>query len=349
MIYPYKYLDNHPIENLHSYLVHFFSTMFANSNNIFDVDTLICSEFKEIFNTYEKISTPLKKIFITYHTLPVDSKNTLKEAFEKNNRIADICSNLIEPIQYYELDTKIQTDLYDFYVFLWETALDYKKVKEKGASVTSHFEQFVDHTHQKVLICPFCGIESLLSTYDAKDGKRNDYDHYILKKLYPFNSVNFKNLAPMCHNCNSKYKGQKDTIFKDKNKISRRKVFFPFDTTLASNIIEVTIDSDEVTLFDNDNWTINISDTQGHIEELESWNEIFDIKSRYKNKIKQLEKVWIGGILKKYQKEKLRGRYNEIFFREDILDDIDVLELQNGIIQQAYYNFFFENLDIEIF
>lgn len=351
MIYPYKYLENHPIEKLHSYLDFFFSAMFINTSNTFDENILIHQNFKDIYDNYEKISTPLKEIFRIYHTLSSPKQKKLKEAFENNNKIAEICSNTIEPIQYFELDSSIQTIIYDFYIFLWENALAYKKIIDDGSSVTIHFEGFVKPTHQQVLICPFCGLETLLSSNDAKDGKRDDYDHYVPKKLYPFNSVNFKNLVPMCHRCNSKYKGQKDTIFKEKNKISRRKVFFPFDSTLASNKIEVKIevkiDTDEVTLSDNDNWTIHISDLQGHSEELESWNDIFDIKSRYKNRIIQFDKVWIERILKKYRREISRGTYEKTLFQEDLLDDINIFDTQNGVIQRAYYDFLFENLDFQ--
>jgi hypothetical protein len=348
MIYPYKYLENHPIEKLHSYLNFFFSVMFNDANKRFNKSKLIHSDFRGIFDHYEKISKPLRKIFKVYHTLTTTEQRKLKNAFENNNKIAEICSNAIEPIQYFELDSSIRDVIYDFYIFLWESALAYKNVVDNGSSVTAHFEEFVNPTYQQVLICPFCGLETLLSSNDAKDGKRDDYDHYIPKKLYPFNSVNFKNLVPMCHRCNSKYKGQKDTIFKERNKVSRRKVFFPFDSSLASNKIELKIDTDEVTLSDNDNWTICISDSQGYNEEIESWNDIFDIKSRYKNKIKQFEKVWIEGILKKYKREISRGTYEKSLFQEDFLDDIDIFDTVNGIIQHAYYDFFFENLDLEL-
>ena len=54
--------------------------------------------------------------------------------------------------------------------------------------------------------------------------KREAYDHYLPKVLYPFNSINFRNLAPACHECNSTYKLGKDPAH---NPAGRRKAFNP--------------------------------------------------------------------------------------------------------------------------
>jgi len=342
MIYPYKYLDNHRIEKLHNYLENFFEKMFFKCDSTFDKNILVEKDFENIFDSYEKISEPLKSIFSKYQNLPQASKEKVIEAFEKNNLIEDICANRIEPIQYSELNITIKTELYNFYKSLWETILGYQKVIDDSCSVTIHFQEFVDPFHQDVLICPFCGLEQLLSKGDAEDGKRDDYDHYLPKKLYPFNSINFKNLAPMCHRCNSKYKGQKNTIMDVKN--NRRKVFYPYDTALFNNEIVVEIDTDEEELSDKDTWNLEINASLGYVEELNSWNNIFDIQQRYKNRIVQLERTWKKGLLKKYQKRKSRGNFSKEDFKEDILDDIEILEQVNGIIQLAYYHYFLKNI-----
>jgi hypothetical protein len=342
MIYPYKYLDNHRIEKLHNYLDYFFKKMFLECDSTFDKNILIEEDFKDIFDSYEKVSKPLKNIFSQYQKLPQASKEKILEAFTKNNMIEDICSNKIEPIPYFELDNAIKTELYDFYKSLWETVLGYKKVIDDGCSVTTHFKEFTDSIHQDILICPFCGLENLLSKGDAEDGKRDDYDHYLPKKLYPFNSINFKNLVPMCHRCNSKYKNQKNTVVDiEKNK---RKVFYPYDASLVDNRIIIEIDTEEEELSDKNKWDIIINASLDYVEELNSWNDIFDIKQRYKNRIIQLERTWKEGILKKYRRQKARGDFNKEYFEEDILDDIEVLEQVNGIIQLAYYQYFLENI-----
>ena len=342
MIYPYKYLDNHRIEKLHKYLDDFFKKMFFESNSTFDKNILVEENFKDIFDEYEKVSKPLKSIFSKYQKIPQSSKQKVLEAFEKNNMIEDICSNKIEPITYLELDEVIKTELYDFYKSLWETVLSYKKVVDNGCSVTTHFQEFTDSLHQDILICPFCGLENLLSKGDAEDGKRDDYDHYLPKKLYPFNSVNFKNLVPMCHRCNSKYKGQKNTVA-DKQK-NKRKVFYPYDMSLFDNKISIKIDTEEEELSDKNRWNIIIDSSLDYSEELKSWDDIFDIKQRYKNRIVQLERTWKERLLKKYRREKKRGNFNKEDFEEYMLDDIQVLEQVNGIIQLAYYQYFFDNV-----
>ena len=342
MIYPYKYLDNHRIEKLHNYLENFFQNMFFECDSTFDKNILVEKDFENIFDSYEKISKPLKSIFRKYQHLPQESKEKIIKAFEQNNMIEDICAKKIKPITYLELDDVIRTELYDFYKSLWETILGYQKVIDDSCSVTIHFKEFTDSLHQDILICPFCGLQNMLSKGDAEDGKRDDYDHYLPKKLYPFNSINFKNLVPMCHNCNSKYKGQKNTVMDvEKN---RRKVFYPYDTVLFDNEIVVEIDTDEEELSNKDTWDIKINASLGYVEELNSWNDIFDIQQRYKNRIVELEKIWKNRLLEKYRKQKARGNFNKEYFKEDILDDIKVLEQVNGIIQLAYYHYFLKNI-----
>ena len=55
--------------------------------------------------------------------------------------------------------------------------------------------------------CPYCGIADIKGQHHRL---KDAYDHYLPKSIYPFNSVNFKNLAPMCHECNSSYKLAKE-------------------------------------------------------------------------------------------------------------------------------------------
>jgi hypothetical protein len=71
--------------------------------------------------------------------------------------------------------------------------------------------------------CPFCGIGNIKSPHHTK---REAHNHYLPKALYPFNSINVRNLAPTCHECNSTYKLSKDPAHNDAKR--RRKAFNPY-------------------------------------------------------------------------------------------------------------------------
>lgn len=110
--------------------------------------------------------------------------------------------------------------------------------------------------------------------------RREAYDHYLPKALYPFNSINFRYLAPACHECNSTYKLSKDPAH---NAAGRRKAFYPYAT--GAHGIEITIDFDTL---DVDRLTpADIQLTFGPAavhEEIETWKEVYGIDERYKAK-----------------------------------------------------------------
>jgi hypothetical protein len=129
--------------------------------------------------------------------------------------------------------------------------------------------------------CPFCGISKVLGRYHTK---REAYDHYLPKGLYPFNSINFRNLVPACHHCNSSYKLSQDPAFIPKDpvrKTSRRKIFYPYSA--ASHKIEITIDLSKPKIANFEPSDIQLTFGPSAIEEeIESWKDIYSIEERFK-------------------------------------------------------------------
>ena len=54
-------------------------------------------------------------------------------------------------------------------------------------------------------ICPYCNLESI-GIDDDQDKLVASYDHYYLKSDYPYLSMSFSNLIPVCKKCNETYK-----------------------------------------------------------------------------------------------------------------------------------------------
>lgn len=92
-----------------------------------------------------------------------------------------------------------------------QSLLDLAALRAKIGDIDDHYQTFVQTN--KAGKCPFCGINDLLGEYHSK---REAYDHYLPKALYPFNSINFRNLVPACHHCNSSYKTSKDPAYTQK-------------------------------------------------------------------------------------------------------------------------------------
>ena len=110
--------------------------------------------------------------------------------------------------------------------------------------------------------------------------KKEAYDHFLPKEQYPFISIHFFNLAPMCYKCNSLYKSRKNPI--DINKTGNyKKVFYPFSNyekmDIKIEIQNIQLDKIQPSEIDIKNSLV------GYNDEVESWEEIFSIKSRHRS------------------------------------------------------------------
>jgi len=343
MIYFYTRVENHNIEKLHKYLDYFYRAMFAEASTTFALDVLIDPDFTDAVEKYkEQILDKLEKIFNDYFSLEYTEKEIVQQAYQNNNNIEGICRGACCPIKYEELPDGIRDSIKSLYDNLWEPILGYARLVDSCGTVKQHFNDFrIQNPH---LVCPFCGLEGLLCEYD--DG-RDDYDHYIPKAQYPFNCVNFSNLIPMCHHCNSKNKGQVDPVFTKDRPPARRILFYPFENN-GSQTITIRIDASTIDLT-GDDWDIEIDCEPLTIgNKVNAWNEIFRIKKRYQAPIRKTSSLLKGHAIKKFKRWRQRPDYTYEAFKEDLLDEIfDIKERKNGIIDKAVYDFFFSQPDFE--
>lgn len=345
MIYFYTPLPDHKIESLHRRLEYFYKKMFTGTTGTFDRVTLIRAELSEIVEEYEtQILNKLKRIFEDYMSLNSTDKETVSRAYYNNNDIEGICNGKCDPVKYDQLPAGIKESLKNLYDNLWDPIMGYKRVEEICGTVKEHFNAFREIN--AYVVCPFCGLEGLLCEYD--DGK-DDYDHYIPKGKYPFNCVNFSNLVPMCHNCNSKNKGQIDPVFRDTDCTDRRDLFYPFDNQNHNESIKLKINAETIDLSGNDNWDVSLECPKEIKEKVKSWNEIFRIESRYKATIKKSSKILLKErIRRSYEKKSQKPGFDFEEFRKDIMDSVyDIKEQKNGITDQALYEFLFSNPSFE--
>ena len=142
--------------------------------------------------------------------------------------------------------------------------------------------------------CPFCGIGDIKG---GNHSKREAYDHYLPKALYPFNSINFHNLAPACHECNSTYKLSKDPI---QSGALRRKAFNPFASVDHVIQLQITLQHANIDALEPADIIIQFGpDTLE--EELETWKDLYGIEERYKAKVcaENDGKYWLTQVLGK--------------------------------------------------
>lgn len=289
----------------------YFFNKFDNSN-LDNLIELINSIFLKVFRqeTYDypdwmegvKLKSEFVKFSNAFEISTEEERKRLIMAFEKNIQIENICNLDIEPVLYDEL---LQDATQEFVRcidavksiqdYLYENLLKLKGHKETVGTLKNYYDQFYDTTIK--FVCPFCGVGNMLT---SKDDFREAFDHYLPRSKYPFVSLLRENIFPICHTCNSTYKG-------DKNLRNYGKVFYPFSTndndceptfTIRSGVIEnLEINSD---LFE---------------DQIETWNEVFGIKSRIKNFADVNLNGWMSNIqeaMKNYNVDYLDAKNAEI-------------------------------------
>ncbi|EGQ9823632.1 hypothetical protein ACNYC4_03815 [Vibrio harveyi] len=232
-------------------------------------------------------------IFNEFKTLQPTELKELRLQFLRNNNIKALCEGRANPVRYSsvaqtELDKKIKkffSELYSCGFF------NLKIVRETiGANLHDHYNDFAKKND--LPCCPFCGLQPMDNEYDPT---REAYDHYLPASVYPFNSVNLKNLAPACHKCNSQNKGAKDPLL-DKDGKPRR-AFFPYSK--SSYDIEIAIRFIENSVLPKDKSAIEVDlKCPGFEQELETWNVLYRIKDRLAAKCcsEATSKAWMNRI-----------------------------------------------------
>lgn len=337
MLYFYKYLENHDINKLHEHIEYFFDEMYKSNSNQFN-QNILHPEFKPIANKCKKILLePIKKIFKIFKALDDQKKDIVYKAFKTNNLIERLCKGEDQPIHYDELPEALRGEMKSFFKNLYEKLPTRKSFVEKYGTLKQHFDEFCKLN--KDGICPFCGLTDLQSEYDEI---RDDYDHYLPKSKYPFNSVNFENLVPTCDKCNKKYKSQVDTLYKGNNKTSRRKVFYPYDGLLNEAItVKISPNGTSNDVF-SDDYEIDLNGHQSIHEEIESWNDIYKIKERYKSIIKKKRITWVDLLKNRLKRERRRKGFNLNSFLTAYLDDLKFCGFDDkAFLKKAVFDFHF--------
>ena len=240
-----------------------------------------------------------------------------KRWYQGNNDLEKLCSNdpAVRLARYADISithSALSEQLAAFFKGLYsQSLLDLAPLRSKIGNIDDHYQAFV--STNKAGKCPFCGIDDLLGEYHSK---REAYDHYLPKALYPFNSINFKNLVPACHHCNSSYKTSKDPAYIPKDPARagvRRKVFYPYAS------MPYTIEL-RVRLHHSDVYNLKPADVEMQFgppalnEEIDTWKDVYGIEERYKAKfcVENDGKYWVMQVLDEWTKD---GRLPAVFLR----------------------------------
>ncbi|NPD86400.1 hypothetical protein HNS38_16630 [Lentimicrobium sp. L6] len=297
----------------------------------------------------------MSKIVTAYHNLKDFEKKEVIEAFENNQNIKEICKGNGNPKKYNHISNEAFRLLIDnFFASLWLRLANKEdgvnaKVIEKCSTIMSHFSDFRKHPNHITRICPFCGLNGLKPSFSPT---RNSYDHYLPKAQYPFVSVNFENLVPMCHDCNSDEKGTDDTPF---NGNVRRIVYYPYCDSFSDEHLDVVLSPKSE--YKPDGYSTFLKDvgvdyyfTSNGIDDnrLKSWDSIFRVKGRYIEIVSDYESIWFQDLLSEYQTLKETGR-TFVEIKDKLIKDMqkEVVRTERAIVHLSYLKYVLNIEDIE--
>ncbi len=311
MLFPYTYVP-HQMEKMQAFIDFIFHEVWCKAPasgpfglNLFDAN----AELREVMEAFYYSDTQgadffyghVERIYGLFSALTSVQINQFQQWYQGNNDLEKVCANdpATHLARYADIAVHhkdLAAQLGTFFKGLYsQSLLNLAALRAKIGDIDDHYQAFVStNTAGK---CPFCGIGDIKGAHHSK---REAYDHYLPKALYPFNSINFRNLAPACHECNSTYKLSKDPAH---NPAGRRKAFYPF--AAVSQTIDI-----QVTLQNSDIENLKPADVQMQFgpaavtEEIETWKDVYGIEERYKAK-------FCGENDGKYWLEQALGEWSE--------------------------------------
>lgn len=320
MLFPYTYVP-HQMESMQVFIDFIFYEVWCKApiGLVFHMDLFDGnSDLKEIMMEFgfspkapergKIFYKEVKSIYELFEPLSIQEIEQFKKWYQGNNDLEKVCANnpAVQLARYTDINlfhSQIGTQLGVFFKDLYsKSLLDLAALRKKIGDIDDHYNNFVKINDSDK--CPFCGIHNLFGQYHSK---REAYDHYLPKAIYPFNSINFKNLVPACHSCNSSYKTSKDSAYKPRDPAmaaQRRSFFYPYTKTPYDIVLEVKLGHADITNIKTTDITINFGPA-GLAEELETWKEVYGIEERYKAKFlgKKDGKYWLTQILDEWQND----------------------------------------------
>lgn len=311
MLFPYVYVP-HQMEKMQTFIDFIFFEVWCKapesrqySLELFEANP----ELHEVMTAFhfddskgaEFFSGHVERIYGLFAALTPAQIDQFRLWYCANNDIERVCANdpttsvaryADFPVEFTDVRDQLKSFFKDLYSHLNLAAL-----KTKVGDIDDHYNNAFWSENQSG-ICPFCGIGHIKGPHHTK---REAYDHYLPKSLYPFNSVNFRNLVPACHECNSTYKKANDPVH---NAAARRKAFYPYATVSVAIEIAVALGHADIEKLTPDDIKFHFGpDAIG--EAIDTWKDVYGIEERYKAELcqKSRGRYWLQQVLDEWKED----------------------------------------------
>lgn len=284
----YKY---HIVSRGQSFVNYLFLDVIFNNtvlkNNPSFSTALVIGKYNSIILSFgDEYLSSVSNVFDICKWLNSKQLKLLRRAVHHNNKIEKLCSGELIPVTYREInkiDTQLSIEIQKICGRLYKYIID----RQPFYSVYGRKGDFYKEIIGEETVCSCCGVGTMLNKYQTPVGA---LDHYFPINHYPFSSINFRNLVPICDICNSKYKTQKDTLFSIKvrtkkgrkiQNIKKLRAFYPYSTNYEMIEVSVSITNDDLSNLTKNDIIIDYS-LPNHDEEIENWERLFNVSEVHK-------------------------------------------------------------------
>lgn len=268
------------ISQIHVFMNFVVCDYWCNAEEEFSI--LFPKEYQSIFKKLPVFRSEVIRIYQLCSGLSPVEKLAIKNAFFSQNRIEALCNAKSTTEKLDKLPSIVVLEMKSFLIDIYEEYSERKTLTNEFTSKQHYYSELIEKN--RFQFCPSCGITRIFA-YDFS--QREDFDHYLPKSLYPFTSVNYQNLVPICKYCNSTFK-------KDNNPIqNNRKAFYPYlgidnQISINPNLGKDILDK-----------VVNVAFTGDSQEEIDTWNDIFVISKRYSSLCNDLKREIIERVKKR--------------------------------------------------
>lgn len=329
MLYTYKHIS-HDFSKMHGFIEHLVLNVWCSPKGNYNINKLDV-DFIPIVEgvNHDYLKNPIRKIYGICRGLTSQQRKRLKDGFKENNAIENLCKGKGTPLLYSQIETfspQLKRELDKFFKNLYSKVPQIKAFKDVCGTIDDYYDKLVGENEK----CPFCGISDILT---PNHSKRDALDHYLPKDTYPFSSINPDNLAPICKTCNSSYKSTHSPIRNDNGR--KRKAFYPFAMNAIKFDIKAKFNTKNILKMKPSEIDLTITNSS-YKEQIETWDEVFGIKERYKIKLSSGDaRVWLNTMLIDFKinpktKDKSFSQKMKYFEQNLIADD--------NFLKIPYYN-----------
>lgn len=310
MLFPYTYVP-HQMEKMQEFIDFIFYEVWckAPTSGDYRLDLFVASpDLHEVMMAFHYddgkgamfFAGHVERIYGLFSVLIPAQISQFQKWYQGNNNLYKICANdpTAQLVRYKDIIAThpiLNKELASFFRGLNDASLlKLAAFKVKIGDISDHNKHFFLKNNTGK--CPFCGIHDLKGIHHTR---REAYDHYLPKYRYPFNSINFRNLAPSCNECNSGYKLSKDPAH---NATGRRKAFYPYSTIGYTIQIQITLQHSDVDRLTPADITLQFGPV-ALLEKLETWKDVYGIEERYKAKLcgENDGKAWLIQVLDEWR------------------------------------------------